>query len=222
MTVILWLLQIALRLALLIGVFIGLFFSIRKLIESKNQVEKGCKYIIVTVFLCLCLLLGVVEPTLKPRIKKDTVVDAYCYLLENSSYYEPLSFKTDKIKGVCYFYNNNFLSEYINRENVFISAREDYFYYDDIEYLTIYYQPTKCKRWEGGYHFPIDFLGVPNSLSPSRIYISGPSGVAFISFEYIEDNPIHTLNPVISTYYFYRPQVDFNEIVSSIDAINQE
>mgnify|MGYP003295271505 CR=1 FL=1 len=29
------------------------------MIKSKNQGEKGCKYIIVTVFLCLCLLLGI-------------------------------------------------------------------------------------------------------------------------------------------------------------------
>lgn len=217
-----------------IGFIVFLGYLIYSIIQTlrilKLNKSKGVKIrlVLVSVVLCVCLLLGYTEPPAKIRVKKDNVSETFTYIKQNKDVFgEGQYFSTKDMFGWVSYWSaeecNSILEEIqITKEGKTASINwyPTYVFYDEVDDIKIFYEKTICTRWESLGHLPIDLLGVPDDCDygiSTMVYLISNNECVALSVNYSGFNPCFFLQFLNSPYFFYSPEIDFEEIISSIE-----
>ncbi len=192
-------------------------------LDAKNQ--NKVKIAVLSVVLCVCILLGYTEPPAKIRVEKDTVADTFAYFKQNQEIFtEGQDFNTQDMFGwVCYLdaeRSKSILKEIKMTEEEKETSEIGYPTYvlcDVVNDIEIYYEEAKCERWSGFGDFSVDLLGMPNEDSISTmVYLVLGDECVVAQIHYDGFNPFFFLQFLTNPYFFYSPEINFKEIISSI------
>lgn len=205
-----------------------LIFSIvgcLKLLKLNKSKKLKIKVGILSVVLCVCILLGYTEPPAKIRVKMDTVTDAFNYAKQNSEG-EDKNFSINKMFGWISYWGDE--SDGVIREihmteeekAASMNVHPDYIFYGEVDGVEVYYEEATCTRWGTLGHLPVDLLGVPDDVEYSittMFYLISNNECVAVKVYYSGFNPFFFLQFLNSPYFFYSPEIDFEEIISSIN-----
>ncbi len=198
-----------------------------KLLKLNKTKRLKIKVGALSVVLCICILLGYTEPPAKIKINMDTVTDAFNYAKQNSDDLgTDMNFSTKNMFGWISYWGDE--SDGVIREihmteeekAASMNVHPDYIFYGEVDGVEVYYEEDKCNRWATLGHLPIDLLGVPDDVDygiSTMVYLISNNECVAVSVNYSGFNPFFFLQFLNSPYFFYSPEIDFEEIISSIN-----
>lgn len=207
------------------GYLIYLIVRSLKLLKLNKTKRLKIKVGVLSVVLCVCILLGYTEPPAKIRVEMDTVTDAFNYAKQNSDGKDK-NFSTNKMFGWISYWGDE--SSGVIRE-IHMTEEEKatsmnvyptYVFYGEVDGIEVYYVEDKCTRWATLGHLPVDLLGVPDDVDygvSTMVYLISNNECVAVSVNYSGFNPFFFLQFLNSPYFFYSPEIDFEEIIFSIN-----
>ena len=225
--VLFWWISIFLRIGFIVftGYLIYLIVRSLKLLKLNKTKRLKIKIGVLSVVLCVCILLGYTEPPAKIKINMDTVTDAFNYAKQNSDGKDK-NFSINNMFGWISYWGDE--SSGVIRE-IHMTEEEkaasmnvypDYVFYGEVDGIEVYYVEDKCNRWATLGHLPIDLLGVPDDVDygiSTMVYLISNNECVAVSVNYSGFNLFFFLQFLNSPYFFYSPEIDFEEIISSIN-----